>query len=535
MTDILMAVDQVGHYRITAELHRGVHGIIYQAQDLNDSRVVALKAIALPNDEVQSRMDSLAAAAGLTHPNIVPVLDVFVEHGFAFIATEYVSAVSLARAFEQQQVRGYETLLLYLRQVAAALDFAHRKGVVHGDLKSADILLLAPNGVIPRGVAKVQGFGEQQLMTGRPGGADVDQLALAALVHEALTGQRAADSANISPDLSPTVGKVMERALARDPRDRFLTASDFVGALGIALAEGPAASPQVTTASSAEPVILPQDRPTSERSAKTTQIRKTEGARTPLLKSLAFILVLCAVATAALILMVRMNSAPPVPVQVLETNSAPTSPPPDSASTNGASHAQPLPAASGDVEKSLSRTKGPVTTTSPLVQPSATKSPLREGNGQRTTATSNPPGSSSEDLGPGISDVDLVSEPPGAKLVVDSRADATCTAPCTMSLPAGRHTLTAELNGYTVARRIFNIPETNRLIISLTGNDGTLLVTSSPSGSTIFVDGKSFGSTPATLHLPAGLHTLLLLNGSHQHEETVNIQPESFQARAVRW
>ncbi len=104
-----------------------------------------------------------------------------------------------------------------------------------------------------------------------------------------------------------------------------------------------------------------------------------------------------------------------------------------------------------------------------------------------------------------------------------------------MALPTGRHTLTAELNGYSTARRIFNLPETPRLFIQMAQDAGVFVVTSIPAGSSVIVDGKLYGQTPATLHLSAGVHRILLVNGTQRHEEAVNVDPGSFQTRSVRW
>ena len=107
-----------------------------------------------------------------------------------------------------------------------------------------------------------------------------------------------------------------------------------------------------------------------------------------------------------------------------------------------------------------------------------------------------------------LADVDLLSEPPGAQMVVDNRPDRTCTAPCTLSLSNGRHTLSTQLPGYTPAQRIFNVPEDNSVFAALDKSTGTLVLTSIPAGSTIVIDGKNSGHTPATLHLTPGDHRL---------------------------
>lgn len=103
-----------------------------------------------------------------------------------------------------------------------------------------------------------------------------------------------------------------------------------------------------------------------------------------------------------------------------------------------------------------------------------------------------------------------------------------------MSLPNGRHTLTAELNGYNTARRIFTIPGDNSLFIPLSRSTGVLFVNSSPPNATIYVDDMPYGRTPATLHLAPGPHHIVVAQGPAQREDTVVIQSEGFEARTFR-
>jgi hypothetical protein len=91
--------------------------------------------------------------------------------------------------------------------------------------------------------------------------------------------------------------------------------------------------------------------------------------------------------------------------------------------------------------------------------------------------------------------------------------------------------LTAEVKGFNVARRIFMVPDDESLFIALNKSMGVLLVTSSPNGCTITVDGQKRGQTPATLHLPVGSHRVSVGNGSRANEETVEIQSDGFDAR----
>ncbi len=211
-----------------------------------------------------------------------------------------------------------------------------------------------------------------------------------------------------------------------------------------------------------------------------------------------------------------------MPVQVLDAKSGPVSPPP------------------GDERV----TKAPTQTNNKAPQPveappaSSKRSDSLAGTEkepQDSTAASGAGVASNKVPGEGgVAPVELVSDPPGAKIVVDNSPNSECASPCTLSLTNGRHTMTAELNGYTLARRIFTVPDDSSLFVSLSKSMGTLIVTTIPTGSTIFVDGKSYGHTPTTLQLTVGLHRLLLVKGNKQHEETIDVA-EGLQAQSYRW
>ncbi len=180
---------------------------------------------------------------------------------------------------------------------------------------------------------------------------------------------------------------------------------------------------------------------------------------------------MCFAIGAAIVFIVLSNSGPSVPVQVLDTKAGPTTPPPQGMDI-------PTPAHTATGQSTASHT--------------AQNRPRQE-----VTAPPNRPQSGV--AGPvlparagQVNDVELLTEPPGAKIVVDGRPDMTCSAPCTLSLPNGRHTLTAELAGYNIARRIFNLPSDNSMFVNLGKSMGVVVVTSSLSGCTVLVDGQAF-------------------------------------------
>jgi len=581
-------VDQAGRYKILEQLGRGGMGVVYKALDPAIGRTVAIKSIHLTaltdaseRQAMRERLLREAQAAGmLSHPNIVTVYDVLETEHYAYIVMEYVPGSSLDSMLRERHLPDAGALLVFLRQVAAALDYAHRKGIIHRDIKPANIIIAGP--AQGERVAKITDFGVAKLishdithtgaMIGTPSymspeqiqgftiDRQSDEFSLAAVAYEVLSGEKPFTAENlpalfyaicrqdprplheINSSLREGVDRVMLRALAKDPKERFPTCGDFIGALSIALTEspdwrpmgadapppsataiipGPASNPIVPRPQAvvaAQPAAPPvYELPSITRRRRETDDESTEvtGQRSSSRTKLALIVALCFAVAAAIVFIVRMNSGPGVPVQILNPNAGTAVPPPSSSAANPR-----------HIPKDFTQTPPEPAPPSPESQPS-----LAAAQTQPPKPVAQPQ-SSPENR---VADVDLLTDPPGAKIVIDGRTDATCTAPCDVSLPNGRHTLTAELKGYETARRIFTIPGDASLYIPLAKSTGVLLVTSVPSGSTIIVDGTPAGRTPATLHLTAGVHRIAITNGSVRQEETINIEPDSFQAKSVKW
>src|SRR5438309_10262097 len=191
-------------------------GMVYRALDPTIGRTVAIKAIRLTDfadpaerQRVRDRLLQEARSAGLlSHPNIITIYDVLEEEGSAFIVMEYVQGPSLADMLRDGQLPERSQTLRYLGQIADALDYAHRKGVIHRDIKSANILISSEHD--HPGLAKISDFGISKFisqdtthsgtMIGTPNymapeqiqGLAVDgrsdQFSFAVVVYEMLTG-----------------------------------------------------------------------------------------------------------------------------------------------------------------------------------------------------------------------------------------------------------------------------------------------------------------------------------------------------------
>src|SRR5580700_8167246 len=116
-------------------------GIVYKARDPAIGRTIAIKTIRLEDltDETErarlrERLFREAQSAGiLSHPGIVTIYDIAEEGGLAYIFMELVNGPALDKMLKAEQTPDKETLLSILRQVATALDYAHKKGIVHRD------------------------------------------------------------------------------------------------------------------------------------------------------------------------------------------------------------------------------------------------------------------------------------------------------------------------------------------------------------------------------------------------------------------
>jgi DNA-binding beta-propeller fold protein YncE/predicted Ser/Thr protein kinase len=258
-------------YRIDALIARGGMGVVYRATQLALERPVALKVIAaeLAGDEAFRRrfLSESRLAARLEHPNVVPVYDAREEDGELIVAMRLVEGGDLRKLIDREGPLEPERAVALLGQVAEALDAAHAAGIVHRDVKPHNVLVEGERAFLSDfGLAKAYaetggGSGASIVGTveymapeqwrGERVGPAADVYALGCVLYEALTGvvPYARKDSEVEPELPRGMDAVIERAVSKDPAERYPTATALIDAAR----ECQGATPAVTRVLSERP------------------------------------------------------------------------------------------------------------------------------------------------------------------------------------------------------------------------------------------------------------------------------------------
>ena len=286
--------DEFAGYRIETRLGRGGMGILYLAMEPGLERRVALKLIApeAAADEVFARRfaEESRIAASIEHPNVVPIYAAGEEGEVPWIAMRYVAGSDLGRRLAQVDRLEPAHAVALIAQVGNGLDAIHAAGLVHRDVKPANVLLSGESGSehayitdfgVARNVATESGLTQTgrfvgtldyvapEQISGESIDARVDVYALGCLLYKLLTGEvpfpREGEAARLYahlhdpppapslyvPSLPMALDDVVIRAMSKSPQDRYPSAGDLGRAAQAALRGGAVSVPERTVATGA--------------------------------------------------------------------------------------------------------------------------------------------------------------------------------------------------------------------------------------------------------------------------------------------
>ena len=257
----------VGRYQVVSELGRGAMGVVFKAIDPNIGRTVALKtlrldALGIDSEEVVRRFKNEARSAGvMNHPNIVTIFDAGEIHGIFYIAMEFIEGTTLQSLMAEQKVLPVDRIITLCRQICVGLDYAHSQGVIHRDVKPANMMITSDGTVkiMDFGIAKAGGgmtstgqvlgtpnYMSPEQVKGRILDGRSDLFSLGVMIYEMITGEKPFMGQNIttiiykivnenpiSPreldvTVHPGLSAVVTRALAKSPDERYQSGAELM-------------------------------------------------------------------------------------------------------------------------------------------------------------------------------------------------------------------------------------------------------------------------------------------------------------------
>jgi len=389
MPELPLVGTEFAGYGLRAVLGRGGMSIVYQAENPRLRNLIALKVLApeLADDQVfRTRFrEESQIAASLNHPHVIPIHDFGSSDGLLYIAMRYVSGTDLRHLIAERGWLPPDAAVHLLGQAARALDAAHRRGLVHRDVKPGNLLIAQGTEDGDPDHVYLADFGITKYIGGRTGLTiagtilgtvhyaspeqiqelpvlgTADQYALGCVLYECLTGRApfekssneaimwahvhefAAPPSLLRPGLPPAVDEVFARVLAKDPDERYADCREFIAAARAALApartqprdlgRAPVTQPPQEPIASVQPTAGPghgaaqwpyfPDAPSGRRSRLVRRRRPAgRGARSVL--GLAAVAIVAAGGTAAGLL---ATQAGPAATQTRQLANAPSTPP----------------------------------------------------------------------------------------------------------------------------------------------------------------------------------------------------------------
>jgi class 3 adenylate cyclase len=257
----------LGRYELMEEIGRGAMGLVYKAYDPAVGRIVALKTVRVDvsgpdRDELIRRLRQEAQAAGrLEHPNIVTIYDAGEIEGLFYLTMQFIKGRTLAELIAERAMLPVEQVILLMDQICDGLHYAHERGIVHRDLKPSNIIITAEGSakIVDFGIAKVADVGTTKagMILGTPSymspeqarGGRVDRrsdlFSLGAILYELITGEKPFSGNTptaiiykilneepipvrvVEPAVHPALDRIVRKALAKNPFERYQDAQEF--------------------------------------------------------------------------------------------------------------------------------------------------------------------------------------------------------------------------------------------------------------------------------------------------------------------
>lgn len=276
----------LGDYKVLEEIDRGGMGVVYRARHKPLDRTVALKVIRsgelARQEEIDRFLSEAEAAAGLSHPGIVPIYEVGTMHGLVFYTMAYIEGKSLAQLVERKEISPLDAVEI-VHKLCNAVDYAHSRGVYHRDLKPANVLV-NPQGqpiIIDFGLAKMDYRNDSLTATGqilgtpaymapeyaagkcKSVGPELDVYSLGAILYCLCAGQpaftgpspfdvlmqvldrRPALPSKLNKQVTSQIDYVCMRSLEKEPAERYCTAKELAKDLERIIADQPIDVPKI--------------------------------------------------------------------------------------------------------------------------------------------------------------------------------------------------------------------------------------------------------------------------------------------------
>jgi len=273
----LKDIKTIGRYEILKKVGQGSRGAVYLGRDPYIERQVAVKVYRFPENAApekvaryQKKFFVEAQSAGrLTHPNIVAIYDAGLHQHFCYITMEYIDGSTLEKFCDTSNLLSVEKVLKSVFSVCKGLEYAHQNKVIHRDIKPSNIILSSAAQVkitdfsiayikrsestLVKGLFGSPSYMSPEQIKEEPIAENSDIFSLGSVLYELLTGKKAFDGESeysimykivnedpspvleARPELPEIVGKILDKALAKDSSERYQSSLDFAYDLRLAL------------------------------------------------------------------------------------------------------------------------------------------------------------------------------------------------------------------------------------------------------------------------------------------------------------